>query len=58
MTWDKKEWYKSKTLLVNVLAIGGALLTALSGELATAGTLGLIAVINIGLRLVTKHELT
>ena len=54
MGWDTKQWYKSKTLWVNVLAIGGALLTALSGELATAGTLGLVAVVNIMLRLVTK----
>ena len=57
--WNEevKSFWKSKTLWINVLAIVGAVCTAFSGELTTAGTLTLVAVVNIVLRIVTKTKL-
>ena len=57
MSEDKKPFYKSKTLIVNLLVIGGALLTQLADLLGTGGTISLIAMVNILLRVVTKSEL-
>jgi hypothetical protein len=54
---EQKEWWKSKTLWVNVLALIGGLMTSASGELATGGTISFTAMMNVGLRLITKHQL-
>lgn len=50
-----KVFWKSKTFQANVLALVGALLLALSGELAVAGTLTVASVANIVLRIATKQ---
>ena len=55
---EKKEWYKSKTVWINVLAIAGGILTALSGELNAGATLSVFSVLNLILRVVSKHQLT
>lgn len=54
---DIKAFWKSKTIWVNVLAIGGVVLTDLSGLLGTEGTITLFAVVNIILRAVTSTNL-
>ncbi len=53
-----KKWYESKTLWVNTLAIVGGVLTALSGEMATGGSITVAGVINIILRIVTTESLS
>ena len=53
----EKAFWKSKTLWVNVLIIGGAFLTELSSLLGTEGTISLFAIINIFLRVITKSEI-
>ena len=53
----KKDWWKSKTLWVNAFAIVGGILTALSGELVTGGTISITAVINVVLRIISKQQL-
>jgi len=50
-----KVFWKSKTFLVNTLALLGAFLTMLSGEVAVSGTLTLMAVVNIVMRIITKQ---
>ena len=57
MSEDKKPFYKSKTLIVNLLLIGGLLLTELGNVLSADQNLSLIVVLNIILRLITKSEL-
>ena len=56
-TVETKKIYESKTFWVNLVAILGLILQANTGYVmdveAQAGLLGLI---NIGLRLITKHE--
>ena len=54
---QEKVWYKSKTLWVNVLAILGGIVLGVSDQLALGGALTLAGVVNIGLRVVTKHQL-
>lgn len=54
----KKIIWKSKTFWVNVIVIAGALLTDVGGILSTEGTISIIAIVNIILRLVTKSEVT
>jgi hypothetical protein len=49
----KKQWWKSRTLWVNVLVISGAILTAIFGQLEAGATLGFVGVVNIILRVVT-----
>ena len=51
----KKAWYKSKTLVVNGLALVGAVLLALSNQLALGGTLGVASIVNIVLRVWTTQ---
>ena len=52
-----KKFWKSKTLWVNALMILGSILSALSGELNSAGVLTLAAVANISLRILTTEAL-
>lgn len=52
-----KKWWKSKTLWVNTLVFIGGLATALAGELEAGGTLTIIGVFNVILRLVTKTKI-
>lgn len=55
----KKKWYLSKTLWVNIIAIIAYAIQLFVGKnIITPEYQGLIlAVINFGLRLITKHEL-
>jgi hypothetical protein len=53
-----KEWYKSKTVWVNVLAMIGGICVSVSGELATGTTLTLFGLANIVLRVITSTKLT
>ena len=53
----EKKWFQSKTLWTNALVIAGAVLTDLANILGTEGTLSLVAVVNIVLRVVTKTAL-
>lgn len=56
----KKQWYLSKTLWINILALVAVVLQGVTGkEILSVETQGLIlTVVNIILRLVTKQELT
>lgn len=56
----KKQWYLSKTLWVNSLALVAVILQGVTGkEIISVETQGIIlTVVNILLRLVTKQELT
>lgn len=55
----QKEWYYSKTLWVNILALVAATLQGLTGKdvLSPEMQLGIITIVNILLRTLTKHEL-
>ena len=53
----KKQFWKSKTVWVNGLALLGGIVTAISGELATGGTVTMLTVANIVLRVVSKSKL-
>ena len=56
---ETKKWYASKTLWVNALAIAGAFLSSHFGITLTAEeSAGVLAVVNIVLRIVTKHPLS
>jgi hypothetical protein len=54
-----KSWYLSKTLWINALALAAVILQAATGkEVFSVESQGIaLTVINIVLRLVTKHEL-
>lgn len=53
----EKDYWRSKTLWINLLAVVGGIITAISGELAAGGTLTVIGVVNMVLRIITKHNL-
>lgn len=55
---ESKSILQSKTFWVNVLVIVAGVLTAISGELQTGGTLSVIGVANIALRTITKSAIT
>ena len=61
---DSKPWYLSKTLIVNVLAGAAAVAGAfgldlgLTAEVQTEIAVGVLAVVNVVLRLVTKAAVT
>lgn len=55
---ENKEWWKSKTMIANVLVIVAGILTALSGELAAGGVISGISVLNIVLRTVTQSKIS
>ncbi|MDP2672010.1 MAG: hypothetical protein Q8O68_00685 [Candidatus Daviesbacteria bacterium] len=49
-----KPWWKSKTLWVGVLQIGGGTILTLSDQMATGGVLTLSGVVQVVLRAVTN----
>ena len=55
---EEKNFLKSKTFWINALAVGGGILTALSGKLQLGGTLTIAGVVNIVLRSVTNSNIT
>lgn len=55
---ESKVFWKSKTLWVNVLVVVAAFFTELSNFLGTDGTLTLVAIANILLRVITKSGVT
>lgn len=57
MATYEKDWYKSKTMWINIFAVIGGVITAISGEMATGTTLTIAGVVNIVLRIITKHDL-
>ena len=57
MVKNEKEWWKSKTLWINALAIIGGIATAISADLATGSTITIAGIVNLVLRLVSKHNL-
>ena len=57
MVEESKQFWKSKTLWVNVLFLGGVVFTELSNVLGAEGTVTVAAILNIILRTVTKNPL-
>jgi len=53
----EKEWYKSKSLLVGILAAVGGLCTTFAGQLEAGIPLTIMGVAQIILRVVTKTAL-
>ncbi len=53
-----KKFWKSKTLIVNVLIIAGAVFTDLANFLGTGETLTLFAAINLLLRVFTSKAIS
>ena len=53
----KKDWYKSKTMWINVLAIVGGITTAISVDLTAGATFTIIGLVNMVLRVVNKTQL-
>lgn len=53
-----KEWYKSKTVWVNIIALLGIISSYLFGfEINSEEAIGILAVVNLILRAVTKEPL-
>lgn len=53
-----KKWYLSKTLWINLIAIGGIILRAqYDFILSPAEEVAILALINLALRVITKEEL-
>ena len=52
---EVKKFWESKTFWANVLILAGAVFTDMANVLGTAGTLSVVAVVNIVLRAVTKN---
>lgn len=57
MADEGKPWYKSKTIWVNVIICVAGVFEALQGSLTGGGTLTIIGVANIVLRIVTNSAL-
>ena len=55
---EKKPFYMSKTLWINVIVFGGVFLTDLGNIMGTEGTVSLVALVNILLRVITKSAVT
>ena len=53
----QKEWWKSRTLWVGILTTVGGICTALAGYAATGGTITVLGVVNVILRIVTNKPL-
>ena len=54
----QKKWYKSRTVWANLIALFSALVAHLTGvEVSTEEAVALLAVVNLGLRIITKTEL-
>lgn len=54
---ESKQWWKSKTIWINVLAILGVLVTGLEGLLSSGQAITLVAVLNLILRAFTQAKL-
>ena len=52
-----KKFWESKTFWINALAIAGGITTGLSGELATGVSLTGAGLVNMVLRVISKHEI-
>lgn len=52
-----KPWWKSKTLWANVILIGSVILADVGNLLSTGQAVSIVAVLNIGLRAITKSGL-
>ena len=53
-----KKWYTSKTLWVNIIAIGAVALSSFGGIIVTPEeSVALLAVVNLVVRIFTKEEL-
>ena len=57
MVETKKVWYKSRTLLVNILVVAIGILSYAQGELATGGVITVAGVVNVILRIITSEKL-
>jgi len=57
MKQKTKDWFRSKTLWINVLVVVGGTATAVAGELATGGTITAIGFLNILMRFITNSKL-
>jgi hypothetical protein len=54
-----KKWYTSKTLWVNIIALVSMIITAATGTtIDPEVAVGVLAIINVGLRFVTKVPLS
>jgi len=51
---ERKDWWKSKTLWVNTLAILAGIFSGLATELSANNAVTVVAVANIILRVITK----
>lgn len=52
-----KNWYKSKTIWMNVFVVIAGVCTALAADLAAGTTITAIGCLNLILRLITKQEI-
>ena len=58
MAEDAKKWFKSKTIWLNLIALGASLLQAKYGLVIDGATQGVILVmLNMILRTITKEEI-
>ena len=54
---EEKKWYESKTLWINSLTMMAAIATGVAEMLTAGEAVTLMAVVNIGLRFLTKSKL-
>lgn len=55
---DKKTWYSSKTLWVNFVAVLGVILSYQFGiDLSETESTGILAIVNVLLRIITKQPI-
>jgi len=54
---ETKEWYKSKTMIVNILTIAAGVITVLAGQVEAGTPITIAAVINTILRVYTKASI-
>lgn len=55
----QKKWYKSRTVWANLIALFSTLVAHLTGvEVSAEEAVALLALVNLGLRIITKTELT
>lgn len=58
MPENKKTWYKSRMLWANTVAVAGIIITSVTGvEVDAETTVGILAVVNLILRIITKDRL-
>ena len=54
---EEKKWYESKTLWINSLTMMAAIATGVAEMLTAGEAVTLMAIVNIGLRFLTKSKL-